>query len=211
MLLYFTILLEFSYGIKKQKLSMALNKLYKTIFHFPPVRIKKIGTNTCIYRPRKIDGSRSIEIGNNTSIGKYGWLSAIELYGDDRFSPLLRIGNDVYIGRYVCITCISKVHIADGCVLSEHVYIADSSHGLDPRAGPIMKQKLLHKGDVHIGEDTFIGYRACIMPGVTLGKHCVVGANSVVTRSFEDYSMVAGTPAKLIKKYCFQENEWISV
>jgi acetyltransferase-like isoleucine patch superfamily enzyme len=188
---------------------MVLKNIFNGLINFPPLRIKKIGINTYINRPRRIDGPRSIEIGNNTNIGKNGWLSAIETYRNDKFSPLLKIGDDVYIGGYVCITCISKIIIDDRCVLSEHVYISDSSHGLDPKAGPIMKQKLLHKGDVYIGTDTFIGYRASIMPGVTLGKHCVVGAHSVVTRSFPDYSMIAGVPAKLIKEYCFKENNWI--
>ena len=49
------------------------------------------------------------------------------------------------------------------------------------------------------------------MPGVTLGKNVIVGANAVVTKSVPDYSIVAGVPAKIIKKYDFEKNEWISV
>jgi acetyltransferase-like isoleucine patch superfamily enzyme len=129
----------------------------KNVLHWLPLSIKKSGAHSFIQRPRKIDGAENIEIGDYTIIGKHAWLLAIRQYANDQFSPMLKIGNNVYMGRYVCITCISNVWIRDGCVLSEHVYIADSSHGLDPNAGLIMSQKLVHKGDVEIGENTFIG------------------------------------------------------
>jgi acetyltransferase-like isoleucine patch superfamily enzyme len=182
----------------------------KKILNLPPLSMKKCGTNSCIIRPRKIDGSENIEIGDHTTIGKHGWLCVIKQYAGEHFTPALRIGSNVYIGRYVCISCVSSVQISSGCVLSEHVYIADSSHGLNPDAGPIMEQKLIHKGDVLIGENSFIGYRACIMPGVELGHHCVVGANSVVTHSFPEYSMLAGVPARLIKTYSIAQKVWVS-
>jgi acetyltransferase-like isoleucine patch superfamily enzyme len=195
--------------IKKNLLSRIAMDI-KNIQNLPPFSVKKCGTNSYIIRPRKIEGSENIELGDYATIGKHGWLCAIKQYAGEHFTPALRIGSNVYVGRYVCITCVSNVQISDGCVLSEHVYIADSSHGLNPNAGPIMEQELVHKGDVLIGENTFIGYRACIMPGVELGRHCVVGANSVVTHSFPEYSMVAGVPARLIKTYSTAQKEWIS-
>lgn len=71
-----------------------------------------------------------------------------------------------------------------------------------------MEQPLESKGPVRIGARCFLGYRAAVMPGVTLGEHCVVGANSVVTRSFGSFSMVAGSPARLIKVYSAATGKW---
>jgi acetyltransferase-like isoleucine patch superfamily enzyme len=108
------------------------------------------------------------------------------------------------------MVAIGKLTIGDGCVLSEHVFLNDCSHGLNPLAGPIMRQRLVHGGDITIGKSCFLGYRASIMPGVILGEHCVVGANSVVTRSFPAYSMIVGAPAKLIKVFSLDRGEWIA-
>ena len=96
-------------------------------------------------------------------------------------------------------------------MLSEQVYISDNSHGYDPNAGPILKQPLETKGPVLIGPGCFLGYRAVIMSGVELGAHCVVGANSVVTRSFPSFSMVAGCPARLVKRFDPATSRWLKV
>jgi acetyltransferase-like isoleucine patch superfamily enzyme len=71
-----------------------------------------------------------------------------------------------------------------------------------------MKQPLTSKGPVRIGEGSFLGYRTVVMPGVTLGMHCVVGCNSVVMRSFPAYSMLAGSPARRVKAYSFEQRCW---
>lgn len=55
--------------------------------------------------------------------------------------------------------------------------------------------------DVIIGENCMIGMNSVILPGAILEKHCVVGANSVVSGVFDDYSVIVGTPAKVVKKY----------
>ena len=103
---------------------------------------------------------------------------------------------------------MDEITIGDGCVLSEHVYITDLMHGLHPDQGLIMQQPLQSKGPVRIGSGCFLGYRAAIMPGVTLGDHCVVGANSVVTKSFPAYSMLVGSPARLVRSYNRKTAKW---
>jgi acetyltransferase-like isoleucine patch superfamily enzyme len=174
-----------------------------------PAGIAAIGQGSRIHGPRKIDGSQFISIGHGTHILSHGWLSCLDEWRGQKFAPRLNIGDNVYMGRYCCITCIAEIIINDCCVLSEHVYISDCSHGLEPDVGPIMDQPLISKGPVHLGRQCFVGYRAAIMPGVLLGDHCVVGANSVVTRSFPSYSMVAGAPARLIKQYSLSAQKWL--
>lgn len=172
----------------------------------------QIGMSSFFEIPMQINGGEYIKIGNRSSIGRNAWLGAFDSYLEQKFSPQIIIGDDVRIGNYVCITAIDKIEIAKGCLFSEYIYISDHGHGTDPSTNLSPKdQDLYSKGPVKIGENTFLGYRVCILPGVVLGKNCVVGANSVVTKSFPDYTMLAGSPARAIKRFSFEENKWINI
>jgi len=193
----------------KSQLRSALRRLYNSVRHPRPAGLAAIGSGAVIQCPRQLQGAKSIRVGQDTTILSNSWISAIQRYQGIQHSPSVNIGDRVYIGHGVCLSAMREVTIGDDCVLSERIYISDCAHGIDPTAGPILKQPLMNKGPVRIGNSTFIGYGAAILPGVILGKHCVVGANSVVTHSFPDYSMVAGSPAKLLKRYSVEEERWI--
>jgi acetyltransferase-like isoleucine patch superfamily enzyme len=174
-----------------------------------PRGMKRFPASSRILRPYRIAGGRSISVGERSFIGHLCNMEALQAWEGKRLSPSIEIGNDVYIGGYAHIYAMDSIRIGDFCVLSEQVYITDNSHGFNPDAGPIMKQPLESKGPVDIGAFTFIGFGARIMPGVTLGRHCVVGTNAVVTRSFPDYTMIAGIPARAIKRYDPAVKDWV--
>ena len=177
----------------------------------PPLDMLLRQPTAIIERPRLIDHGRFIHLGKKVYIRAYGMLSAIPSWAGTRFTPRLEIGDHTYIGRHACITCAHSVTIGPECVLSDYVYIADTAHGFDPTGPQIMAQPLESKGPVMIGRRSFVGIGARILPGVTLGEHCIVGTGAVVTRSFPAYSMVAGNPASLIKRYDAASGTWQKV
>ena len=77
--------------------------------------------------------------------------------------------------------------------------ITDINHRYGNKATPIIEQGIIC-AEVYIGSNSFIGCNAYIAPGVRIGKHCVVGANSVVLGDVPDFSIVAGIPAKIVKR-----------
>jgi acetyltransferase-like isoleucine patch superfamily enzyme len=182
----------------------------KSAFYYPRV-FGSFGKGAVIDRTNRINHPKCISIGERTTILSDASIEPILEYANIRYSPRVEIGKDVYIGPHVYIACVGRISIGDESVLSENVYLNDTNHGLDPEGGLIMKQQLVHSGDITIGKSCFLGLRSAIMPGVTLGDHCVVGTSSVVTKSFPSYSMIAGAPAVLIKRYSLEEKRWVRV
>lgn len=176
-----------------------------------PRGIRSYGCDVSFPAPRKIFFPQFIEIGDRVTIGTGAILCPVWKRGEQTFQPALQIESDVYIGRNVQIACGHKISLGAGCVLSDHVYISDIEHGIHPGEGPILDQPIVSKGPVTIGKNSFLGYRSFVCPGVVLGEWCVVGAHSVVTKSFPAYSLIGGNPAKLIKRYSGTERQWVRV
>jgi acetyltransferase-like isoleucine patch superfamily enzyme len=186
-----------------------LTSLKRNLLMQRPFGLGALGRASRIEWPRTLRGRGNIFIGHSSHVRSHSHIEAVNEFGSQSYSPRIVIGDGVYVGRYAYLTSCNSITIGNGTVLSEHVYVTDLNHGFDPEGGPIMKQSLTSKGPVCIGENCFLGYRASVMPGVTLGNWCIVGANSVVTKSFPAYSMIVGQPAQVIRLYSTERGLWI--
>lgn len=109
-------------------------------------------------------------------------------------------GNDVSVNTNVSISASppTKIYIGDHCLIGQNVVIRSDDHRFDNPNELIRLQGRLG-ADIVIGEDSWIGANAVILKGVHLGPHTVVGAGTIVTKSFPSYSVLVGNPARLIK------------
>lgn len=162
----------------------------------------KFGDNSVIAYGANIivPNSTSLVIGSGCYIGRYAEL------GPGRG---IRIGDDTSLQDRSIV--VGDVDIGRHCLISLNVLISSGRHYFDMKPTWLIKDqdKFVaanvdlagqHSRKVSIGDDCWIGMNAVIMPGVTVGKGAVIGANSVVTHDVEPYAVVAGAPAKRIRR-----------
>ncbi|WP_048048255.1 acyltransferase [Methanosarcina mazei] len=146
--------------------------------------IDKIGTN--------------VYIGNNARIG----ISR---------SATLIIKDGTQINDNLEISCNSFIEIGENVLIGRNVFIGDNIHNYERIYQPIIKQQLSMGGKTIIEDDCWIGTGSCVLKDVVIGKHSIVGANSVVTKDIPPYSVSVGIPAKVVKKYDFEKERWIKI
>lgn len=165
--------------------------------------------STIGFPPAVLHGVERIAVGTRTMIGQYVTLSAGMLVPlDDRQDPLLVIGDRCVIGKGVSIVAHDRIEIGDDTMTGHYVYITDQNHGYEDLEVPIGRQ-MWKNAPVRIGRGCWVGTGAVILPGTVIGDHVVVAAGSVVRGDVPDYCVVAGTPARIVRRF-FPEHGWVA-
>lgn len=176
------------------------------------------GKNVFIGKKSKIKCKKLIKCGNGVTIGEFCYIDALSNNG-------ISIGNNVSIGRNSTVECTGVLReLGEGLIIKDGVGIASNAFisvrgevliGKNTIIGPFFKlfsenhnfnkldvairlQGATREGVV-IGEDCWIGANVTILDGVTIGNGCVIAAGSVVTKNVNDFDIVGGIPAKIIK------------
>ncbi len=148
-------------------------------------------------------GLKYISIGHNCHIASGCQLFATDFRYGINYSPEIVIGDNCSIGSGSHITAIAGIYIGNNVLTGKSILITDNAHGSSDRKeleySPILRP-LVSKGEVRIMDNVWIGDKASILPGVTVGKGSIIAANSVVTHDVPDYCIVGGNPAKIIKR-----------
>ena len=139
------------------------------------------------------------------------YLGPIVKYAGIVYSPKIIIGENTHVAKNGSVACIDRVEIGKNVLFARNVHITDHSHGYEDITRPITPQPLISKGPVVIEDDCWLGFNCEILSGVHIGKHCVVAARAVVTKDVPPYSIVAGNPARVVKRYNFDAKQWEKV
>ncbi|MGI9645496.1 MAG: acyltransferase [Ilumatobacteraceae bacterium] len=143
---------------------------------------------------------RYIHIGSGTLFGPQITLSAGMVPGQQMVSdPVIAVGDRCLFGKGSGIVGHLEIRIGDDVWTGQHVYITDQNHGYERLDLPI-SQQFMDEKPVSIGDGSWLGHGTVVLPGARIGRHVVVGANSVVTGELPDNCVAAGVPARVLKQ-----------
>ncbi len=146
-------------------------------------------------------GEGWITVGADTLIAPQVTMSAGTLPGQDLGpDPVLRIGDRCVIGRGSHIVAHESIQIGDDVWTGPYVYITDQNHGYADPDTPIGRQAPVNRA-VTIGAGSWLGAGAIVLPGSRVGCNVVIAAGSVVRGEVPDRCVVAGVPAKVVRRH----------
>jgi len=152
------------------------------------------------FPPNALFNEQYIQIGEGTLFGPQITLSAGMVPGQEMVSnPVIAVGDRCLIGKGSGIVGHLEISIGNDVWTGHHVYITDQNHGYEDLALPI-SQQVMQERPVSIGDGSWIGHGTVVLPGAHIGRHVVVGANSVVTGDLPDNCVAAGAPARVIRR-----------
>ncbi|HZY63950.1 MAG TPA: hypothetical protein VFE38_15645 [Edaphobacter sp.] len=168
--------------------------------------------------PRLI-GLNHIHLGVNFSAGNGFWLEAVTSFAGVNQQPLLIVGTNCNLSDSVHIGCVNRVTIGNNFLCGSHVIISDHNHGIynsrqtdlvdsDPTIPPVQRP-LSNDKSVCIGNNVWVGDGAAILGGAVIGDGVVIGANAVVTGTIPPFTIAVGIPAKPVKQFNFEKQQWI--
>lgn len=186
---------------------ISLFNLYRFCFFvLNRLKFKTLNLGGYVRSPMKIIGKKYIALGKSV-IESGARIEAISKYGNEKFTPEIVIEDGVMIQQNLHMTCAKSIVISKGTSITPNVGIFDIIHPYnDIKVNP--REQSIQTHEVFIGENCLIGMNSVILPGTKLGNHCIVGACSVVSGSFPAYSVIVGSPAKIIKRYRFETKNW---
>ena len=200
-----------------RNLKILIKQLISFFFH--PILLSKLylqkrikPTGYFIIRGHiNINTIKYIHFGSNIEICNNARFLCVSQYRNVSYSPNIKIGNNIFIGYNFSLLCASNIFIEDNVLIASNVLISSENHCINPMISESYGNTPLETKPVHIKEGCWLGEKCVILPGVTLGKRCIVAAGAVVTKSFPEYCIIAGVPAKCIKRFNKKKQTWEKV
>ena len=185
-----------------QLCSLTIN-LIRTKLFYSPARLIRF--------PIDIRGKKFIKFETGFTTGKGCRIEASPISNN---AKILFFGKNIQINDYVHITAMDSISIGNNVLIASKVYISDCSHGsyagndFDTPPDTIPKDRPYTTKKIIIEDNVWLGEMVTVLPGVTIGKGTIIGANAVVSKSLPANVIAVGIPAKPIKQYNFTKQNW---
>ena len=174
-------------------------------------RFGALGRGSCLAFPQgTLYNEHYIRIGEGTIVGPHASVTAGMAPGQQMATdPVVSIGDRCVIGRGSHIVGHWSIEIGDDIQTGPYVYITDQNHSYADPIEPIGRQWPV-EASVRIGSGSWLGANVVILPGTTIGEHVVVAAGAVVRGAVPDRCVVAGVPARIVRRWLPGEG-WVDV
>lgn len=163
------------------------------------------GPGTAAMRLAGLEGARAIHLGRDIFIAEGAILAAVNRAGGTEAG--LHVDDRCSLGRHNHIYATRRITIEAGVLTAANVYIADNTHSFADAGRPIRDQPVAQLAEVRIGAGSWLGQNVCVI-GASVGKGCVIGANSVVLTDVPDYCVAVGAPARVVKRLDHSTGQW---
>jgi acetyltransferase-like isoleucine patch superfamily enzyme len=161
-------------------------------------RFHSFGDQSIIHRPGQIVGAGQMRIGHHSLILGGCYLS-VETRAWHLAAPVLDIGDRVGIRPYCFISASESITIEDDVMIGAFTSVIDSDHTFN-LGRPNVVHNTVVTGPIRVGRGSWLGERVAVLRGTSIGRCCIVGANSVVSGEIPDYSIAIGFPARVVGK-----------
>ncbi len=161
-------------------------------------RLHSLGRGSDLERKLRVNNPRAVFIGSCVTIESQFVLADIQP-GQGELPKIIIGDGCTILYRFQC-NAAKSVRIGQNVLIAPNVLITDSDHVVEPGGLPVTKNNKFVTQPVSIGDNCWLGQNVVILKGVTVGHDSIVGANSVVTHNIPPCSVVAGNPAKVLKK-----------
>ena len=205
---------------------MAVRALQK-IRHWEEGRLPHFATtprNLTVRLPRTVLSPELISVGDDVWLGPGSllmpvrgfprpplWPSSKPKTYEQTFEPRIVIGNRVTSTGSLTLAAHESILIEDDVMFAANVNVTDGFHGFENADEPYCYQPIFRIAPIVIKRGCWIGQNVVILPGVTIGELCIIGANSVVTKDVPARSIAVGTPARVIRKWEESTRQWVEV
>jgi acetyltransferase-like isoleucine patch superfamily enzyme len=184
------------------------NALINATFPF-----ESLGCDLWIHHTAKLERSTAhrIRLGNHIRLRNDVRLQVLVPF-EEKGEPIIVLGDAADIGPRSSICAKNSIHLERDVTLAQSVLIMDHTPAHENIAIPIKDQGVTEGGRIRIEKGCFIGQGSAILCDkgeLVLGRNCVVAANSLVTRSFPPYCLIAGNPARVVQQYDPVTKEWV--
>jgi len=194
--------------LKKTKkfLGLKIYYYYKLKFSFKKKKLN-IGRNTYVSKSAQIIGRANVKIGKNSMLSDFSWINVN--YRNDGIS--LIIGNNCFIGERNFFTVGEKITIGDFFISGVDCCFLGAGHKYSNPMVPYLLAEVEINKTITIEDNVWIGAQVVVIGNVNIGRGSIIGAGSLVNMDIPPFSIAFGRPAKLVKRYNFNNLKWVNI